>query len=139
MGNASGPGGVAVPVGVPSGVPNGTGPTRRRESRSLAPTAAAAPQRAAVCAGESRKPKPLSMPHPRYTSAAREAGVEGRVRVEITIGAGGEVQSARVLSSLGHGLDEAALEAARAARFDAALECGRAVSATFTVSIRFTQ
>jgi protein TonB len=79
------------------------------------------------------------MPHPHYTSTAREAAIEGRVRVEITVGSSGEVRKARVITSLGYGLDEAALEAARAARFEPALECGRAVSATFVVSIRFSQ
>lgn len=130
LSNTSGPGGIAVPEGDPGGIPGGRG-TRVQGSKRLG---------AAVgCAGETRKPKAISMPHPQYTSAAREAGIEGRVRVEITVGPSGEVQNARIISSLGHGLDEAALESARAARFDPALECGRAVSATFVVSIRFTQ
>jgi protein TonB len=79
------------------------------------------------------------MPRPRFTEEARAAAVEGRVRVSITVGASGEVESARVIAGLGHGLDEAALEAARAARFEPGTECGRPVSTTFVLAIRFSR
>ncbi len=134
----SGPGGIAVPVGDPGGSREAPR-TRVREAQRLEASEPVRNDEPAPCPGETRRPRPLSMPHPRYTDAARAAAIEGRVRVEITVGADGSVANARVISPLGYGLDEAALESARSARFDAALDCGRAVSATFVVSIRFTQ
>jgi protein TonB len=58
--------------------------------------------------------------------------------VELTVDATGAVAQARVVEGLGHGLDEAAIEAARTYRFEPATRCGKAVSATFTIAIRFT-
>jgi protein TonB len=49
----------------------------------------------------------------------------------------GTVVRARVIEGLGHGLDEAALAAAKAAKFQAALECGKPVESTFVISVRF--
>jgi protein TonB len=83
------------------------------------------------------KAKPISVPTPEYTDAARAAGVEGRVRVQVTIDATGRVTGAKVIASLGNGLDEAALAAARAAKFDAATRCGRPVATTFVIGMRF--
>ena len=80
----------------------------------------------------------VDMPEPEYPDAAREANIEGRVRVELTLDATGRVTGARVLQGLGHGLDEAALDAARGARFEPATRCGRAVATTFTLGVRFT-
>ena len=77
------------------------------------------------------------MPHPAYTEDARAAGVEGKVRVEIAVDASGAVSSARVLEGLGHGLDEAALDAVRGATFTPAARCGSPVGSTFTLSVRF--
>ncbi|MCU0683483.1 MAG: TonB family protein [Polyangiaceae bacterium] len=59
------------------------------------------------------------------------------MRVELSVDERGRITSARVLQGLGHGLDEAALEAARRARFEPATRCGKAVAATFVVGMRF--
>jgi protein TonB len=90
------------------------------------------------CAEPPVKPKPREMQKPEYTEEARAAGIEGKVRVELTVGADGSVRSAKVLESLGHGLDEAALNAVRAATFEPGLQCGKPVEATFVVAIRFS-
>jgi protein TonB len=50
----------------------------------------------------------------------------------------GQVVSARVLEGLGHGLDDAALEAARAAHFEPAMRCGKPTKTTFVIGMRFT-
>lgn len=105
----------------------GDGPAPVRRSVNTADTCDEAPSR----------PRVLSMAQPEYPDAAREAEIEGRVRIELDIDARGAVTNARVLSGLGHGLDESALSAARAARFEPATRCGRAVATTFTVSVRF--
>lgn len=138
MSGGTGPG-IAVPLGDPSGVAGGTGtgPRVREERRVLdAAPAAAAPPRGG-CEEAEVRPRALAMPPPRYTDAARAAGIEGRVRVELEVDAEGRVVGARVVTPLEPGLDEAALEAARAASFAPATRCGEPVAATFTVAIRF--
>ncbi|MDB4989239.1 MAG: hypothetical protein JWN04_4417, partial [Myxococcaceae bacterium] len=91
-----------------------------------------------TCDEVASKPKPLVMNRPEYTEEARAAAVEGKVRVELTVDATGAVKNVKVLESLGHGLDEAALRAVQAASFEPAQQCGKPVSATFVVSIRFS-
>jgi protein TonB len=59
------------------------------------------------------------------------------VRIELTVDASGNVVQVRLVEGLGHGLDEAAVEAARGYRFEPARRCGKAVAATFTIAIRF--
>lgn len=90
------------------------------------------------CAEAAGKPTPIAIPQPAYTPKAREANVEGRVRVEITVDESGRVTGARVLAGLGYGLDEAALAAARGATFKPALRCGKPTRATFVVGMRFS-
>jgi periplasmic protein TonB len=89
------------------------------------------------CDEEATKPKQQDIVRPQYTDDARAAGVEGKVRVEITISKTGEVTSARVVSGLGHGLDEAAITAAKRMTFAPATRCGKPVESKFTISIRF--
>ncbi|MBX3189511.1 MAG: TonB family protein [Labilithrix sp.] len=97
-----------------------------------------APQKDADgCAEGPSKPKLLDLPRPTYTEAARAAGLEGKVRVELTVDESGRVVAVRALSTLGLGLDEAALAAAKAASFEPAMRCGRPSRSTFTISIRF--
>ena len=91
-----------------------------------------------ACDEVASKPKPKNVPTPVYTEAGRAAGIEGKVRVEVSVDEEGRVVSVRVLSGLGYGLDEAALEAARRATFDPALRCGKPVPATFNIGMRFS-
>jgi protein TonB len=84
------------------------------------------------------KARALELPAPAYSEEARAASIEGKVRVELTVDSTGRVASARVLQGLGHGLDEAALAAAKEGRFEPARRCGEAVESTFVISIRFT-
>jgi protein TonB len=125
--------GVSLPVG---GTPRGAvRSTQGVAGPSMARNALPA---ADACAEPLTKPKPKSVPQPAYPEAARAAGVEGKVRVELTVDETGRVISVRVLQGLGHGLDEAALSAARQASFEPALRCGKPARATFTISMRFT-
>jgi protein TonB len=130
LGNASGsggPGGIAVPVG---GSPKGA---VRETAKALAAPAPAA----GGCAEDEVKARPVDLPKPAYTEEARAAEVEGKVRLQLTLGADGALQDVQVLQSLGHGLDEAAIAAVRAASFAPATRCGEAIASTFTLSIRF--
>lgn len=131
MGNG-GPGGIAVPQPGAAAAPTPTARVEKAAPKALAPKPADACEEALV------KPKPRAVTQPAYTTGAREANVEGKVRVEVSVAADGSVQSARVLAGLGHGLDEKALEAARRATFEPATRCGKPVSATFVIAFRFT-
>ncbi len=127
-----GPGGLAVPSPVAAAA------TPAGPSKSAAKTAAVAPKPVDGDCGEALvKPKPERVPQPAYTPAAREANVQGRVRVEVSVDASGRVTSARLLAGLGYGLDEAALAAARSATFTAATKCGRPTATTFVIAMRF--
>ena len=89
------------------------------------------------CSEGPSKAKRVEGPQPTYTQDAREAEIEGVVKVEVTIDESGKVISAKVVASLGHGLDEAALEAAREWTFEAATKCGKAVAGSSTLPFRF--
>jgi protein TonB len=75
---------------------------------------------------------------PRYPDLAREAGVEGTVKVQILVGLDGRVIRAIIAP---HGsipmLDEAALEAARASVFTPALANGKSVKVWVGQQYRF--
>jgi protein TonB len=124
--------GVALPVG-------GGGPARERTLekvvRKVAPVAAALPTDG--CDEPPVKPKPISVPQPSYTDDAQAAAIEGKVRVQLTVDESGKVIDVKLIQGLGHGLDEAALQAARRATFEPALRCGRPAQATFTIAMRF--
>jgi protein TonB len=129
-------GGIAVPMGESLGAPKE--PVKRvAQAKSLIEPAKKQVVEDA-CAEAASKPKPLQMGRPEYTEEARAASIEGKVRVEITVDATGAIRSVKVLEGLGHGLDEAAVRAVEGATFEPALQCGKTVESTFTVSIRFT-
>jgi len=138
MSNAGGPGGLSVPAGDPGGSGGGDGKREKlaTRTRSLDPK----PKKAAAdeCAEPEVKAKPLELPQPQYTEAARAAGVEGKVRVQLAIKADGNVGGVTVLASLHPDLDEAAKKAALAARFEPATRCGKPFASTLTISIKFT-
>src|SRR2546423_1409149 len=81
------------------------------------------------------KPKPRSVPQPAGSEAARAAGVEGKVRVQLTVDETGHVVDVKLLQGLGYGLDEAALAAARQAEFEPAVRCGKPTRATFNITM----
>jgi protein TonB len=133
LGGSTGSGGIAVPTGPRTPV--------ARETRVSAPRVlGTAPREQAQdeCSEEATRPRPLSVPQPVYPESARSEEIEGRVRLQIDVDAEGQVTAVRLLEGLGHGLDEAAIDAARAATFEPATRCGRPTTATFTISIRFT-
>lgn len=128
--------GIALPVG------GSTKAAPRLANAAAAPKrlqpAAAAPPALDPCQDPPAKPKPKSVPQPAGTEAARAAGVEGKVRVQLTVDENGRVVDVKLLQGLGYGLDEAALAAARQAEFEPAVRCGKPTRATFNISMRFT-
>lgn len=55
-----------------------------------------------------------------YPAAARQLGIEGKIRVKLVVDATGKVRSAVLLDSLGHGLDELAMTKAKLIEFEPA-------------------
>jgi protein TonB len=125
LGGATGGPGLAVPQARPAA------------EEAPAPKARALAEEAG-CADPPTKPRPVEIVQPRYSDEATAAQIEGKVRVEITVGADGAVTDVKVLEGLGHGLDEKAVEAARASTFTAGSRCGQAVATTFKMSIVFS-
>jgi TonB family protein len=77
-------------------------------------------------------------PAPEYTDEARAARIEGTVSLELEFTAAGEVRVLRVVRGLGHGLDEAARQAALRIRFKPAQSGnGQPVDSRATVHITF--
>jgi TonB family protein len=79
----------------------------------------------------------LQKPNPVYTDEARQLGIEGEVQVRAVFMASGTVNVLGVLKGLGHGLDEAAMRAARQIRFKPAQQDGAAVDFPATIRIVF--
>ena len=125
---------------------------------AIAPTSPAAPARGTVQSGgfqtasaDAVVPKPkqadtsaavqevviLEKPKPQYTDEARKLRIEGDVLVQVVFPASGPVQVIRVTKGLGHGLDEAAIQAAQQIRFKPALQDGKPVDFPATVHIEF--
>ena len=76
---------------------------------------------------------------PRYPDLAREAGIEGTVRVKVLIGADGEVLSVDVLTSdVTASMERAALTAAQECRFLPGEQGMRPVKAYVIVPFRFS-
>jgi len=89
---------------------------------------------------ESRVDKPARLLRglpPAYTAAARDAGIEANLLLELVVDSRGRVQSVKALSHLGYGLDEVALEAARSSRFAPARRAGNAVAVRMRWWVQF--
>jgi len=125
--------GIALPVG--GGSPPGERSVEKVVRKAPAPVAAALPSDG--CDEPPSKPKKTFVPQPGYTEDAMAAAVEGKVRVQVTVDETGKVVEVTLLAGLGHGLDEAALAAARLARFEPALLCGKPTRATVKFAMLF--
>jgi periplasmic protein TonB len=129
--------GIALPLGGSARSGPRATQTTKPAAKRLLPVAAAVGG-LDPCEEPPAKPKPRNVPQPAGTEAARAAGIEGKVRVQLTVDESGHVVDVKLLQGLGYGLDEAALAAARQAEFEPALRCGKATRATFNISMRFT-
>jgi protein TonB len=139
LGNGGGDG---IAIGVPGGGGGGAGGSgaaaaapkatvTRKAVQQLAPAAAD------VCNDPPVRPKRKIPVAPKYTMQARQAEIEGVVRVEVTVDETGRVIAARVVSGLGYGLDESALAAAKASVFEPASRCGKPIVGTVVLPFRF--
>ncbi|MCL2725354.1 MAG: TonB family protein [Polyangiaceae bacterium] len=89
------------------------------------------------CAEDPVKPRLDKQVPPAYSPEARQANVEGVVKLEITVDEAGRVIQVRVVKGLGFGLDEAAVAAAKQWSFKPATRCGKAVSYVIKPGVRF--
>ena len=118
----------------PRGAANGVGEVRTAgfDQRASAP---AQPSVAAVTKPIDRPVEIVFKPTPEYTDEARSARIEGTVSLELEFTAVGDVRVLRVVRGLGHGLDEAAHQAALRIRFKPAQSDGTPVDSRATVHI----
>jgi TonB family protein len=79
----------------------------------------------------------LTKPKPVYTEEARRLRIEGDVVLRVTFGASGTLVVLGVVEGLGHGLDAAAMEAARKITFTPARRNGQPVDHTATLRVVF--
>jgi TonB family protein len=79
----------------------------------------------------------LDKPKPAYTAEGRSLKLEGDVVLELVFLANGTVQISRVVSGLGHGLDESAVRAAQQIKFKPAKREGQSVDFPARVRIEF--
>lgn len=83
-------------------------------------------------------PKVVNQVQPSYPEAARKAGVEGVVTVEVVVGANGLVRDGIVIESSGNSLvDSVALEAAKASIFEPGTREGKPAQMKVNVPYRF--
>ncbi|MEP6945252.1 MAG: TonB family protein [Acidobacteriota bacterium] len=80
----------------------------------------------------------IRKPLPTYTDRARASGLSGRVRIAVLFGADGQVRHTLILQSLGSGLDEMALNAARRIEFVPQMVDGKPVSVVKTIEYSFS-
>jgi TonB family protein len=85
-----------------------------------------------------KKPKPLSIPAPKYPELARRAGIEGDVIIKVLVNIDGSILDAIIFLSSGfEELDNAALEASMKAKFEPAAQFGRPVKVWVSIPVKF--
>jgi TonB family protein len=105
---------------------------------SDAATAAEAPKKKTAAAGAPDTPIVIvDKPRPEYTAEGRSMRIEGDVVLDLVFLANGSVQLNRVVSGLGHGLDEAAERAAQQIKFKPAKRDNEPVDFPARVRIEF--
>lgn len=79
----------------------------------------------------------ISKPTPTYTPEARSLHIEGEVLLEVVFESTGKLRVVRVVRGLGHGLDEAAVQAAEQIKFKPAQREGQPADSSATLHIVF--
>lgn len=79
----------------------------------------------------------LSKPTPVYTEEARKLKIEGEVLLEVVFEGSGKLRVVRLVRGLGHGLDEAAEQAAKEIRFKPAIRDGQPADSSGVLHIIF--
>lgn len=82
--------------------------------------------------------KIISKPRANYTNRARDAGTSGTIRLLVAFSENGKVEHVLVLTSVGYGLDEEAVKAARGINFTPRTVNGKPVTTVKPVEYTFT-
>jgi len=101
-------------------------------THALTPTVVAAPAAPAYIPVEI-----LYKPVPVYSTEGRQLGIQGDVVLAVLFQIDGQLRVARVVHGLGHGLDEAAEQAARQIRFRPAQRGGAPVETAALIRVTF--
>jgi TonB family protein len=101
-------------------------------------TVSDAPKKKVAAGGPADTPVDiLEKPKPEYTAEGRSLKLEGDVVIDVVFLSNGSMQVNRVVSGLGHGLDEAAVRAAQTIKFKPAKREGQPVDFPARVRIEF--
>ena len=101
-------------------------------------TTAEAPKKKAGPTGPADNPPDiLDKPRPEYTAEGRSMKIEGDVVIDLVFLANSSIQINRVVSGLGHGLDESAVRAAQQIKFKPAKRQGEPVDYPARVHVEF--
>jgi TonB family protein len=146
-GSARGARGVVASAGFGDGTATGDGSGRANTSRGRGAVreggfgdsepAAAQVRKPATAAPRMTPAEIISKPNPLYTQEARKLRVEGEVLLEVVFESTGKLRVVRVVRGLGHGLDEAAVQAAQQIQFKPALRDGQPADSTAVLHIVF--
>ena len=85
-------------------------------------------------------PTPIRQVKPQYTSAAMDAGIEGKVRLDVVVLADGKVGDVTITESLDkeYGLDTPAVDATKQWLFKPGTKDGKAVAVRVEMEMTFT-
>jgi TonB family protein len=146
-GGAKGARGVVASAGFGNGVAIGDGSGNTNSTRGTVRQAGFGDAEAVVLGASHPKteavpPKVvpaeiLVKPLPVYTDEARKLRIEGEVLLEVVFESSGRIRVVRVIRGLGHGLDEAAVQAAQQIHFKPALRDGQPSDSTAVLHIVF--
>lgn len=82
-------------------------------------------------------PRPVRVPRLAYPERARRRGIEGTVKLEVTVGKDGRVIKVKLIKGVGYGLDQVAVRALKKARFKPAVGSdGKPM--VYTIRYRYT-
>jgi len=82
-------------------------------------------------------PRAIYQPEPEFSEEARKAKYQGVCTLGLVVGVDGRPTNIRVLSSLGMGLDEKAIEAVRTWKFEPAMKDGHPVPVEIALEVDF--
>lgn len=119
--------------------PPGKGPQGKVQSSGFGNQSVAdAPKKRVAAGGPADTPVDiLDKPRPEYTAEGRSLKLEGDVVLDVVFLANGTIQVNRVVSGLGHGLDESAIRAAQEIKFKPAKRESQPVDYPARVRIEF--
>lgn len=81
--------------------------------------------------------RPLSAPDPVYSEAARKRKIQGTTVLAVAINESGSVDAIKVVRSVGHGLDEAAMDAVKQWKFVPTDKNGNPIAVQTIVEVSF--